>query len=269
MNPAHEVLTPAEDLPMTTDQRPVHERIAADVREDILSGAIPSGVVLRPADLSRRFGAAAASVCQALRLLEGEFLIAPRAEGDVVVRGHRRQTMRPVQGMTAAGPGEPFPWIAEARRRGVDACNTLLEVAVLREPPARIANALALSAGQPVVLRHLMLSFDEEPAALIKAYFPYDIAAGTPITGPGLIRGGIPTLLARRGHPALRCVDSISAQVPTQEQYTLLRLPEAVPLLRTFRVVYGTGDRPVFVNDTVEAAHLYELQYEFSPAASL
>ncbi|MFJ9619761.1 UTRA domain-containing protein [Streptomyces noursei] len=176
--------------------------------------------------------------------------------------------MRPAQGMSLAGPGHPFPWIVELRRRGIDARFALLEIAVLPEPPARIAEALQLTSGQSVALRHLSLAFDGEPAALIKVFFPHDIVAGTPITGRRLIRGGIPSLLTRLGHATLRCVDTVTAQVPTPEQNTLLRLPAAVPLLRTFRVGHNSGDRPVIVTDAVEAAHLFELQYEFSPTPS-
>ncbi|MBT2511105.1 GntR family transcriptional regulator [Streptomyces sp. ISL-98] len=245
----------------------MHERITADLREEILSGAVPPGTVLRHADLTQRLGADDTTVHRALRTLQDEHLTEPHADGEVVVMGHRRQTMRPAQGMSLTGPSEPFPWIVELRRRGIDARFTLLEVEILPELPARIVKALHMTAGQPAVLRHLLLTFDGEPAALIKVYFPYDIVAGTLITGHRLIRGGIPSLLTHLGYPALRCMDSLTAQVPTQEQNTILRLPETVPLLRTFRVAYSIGGRPVTVTDAVEAAHLFELQYEFSPAS--
>ncbi|MGV4987902.1 hypothetical protein ACVB8X_25185 [Streptomyces sp. NRAIS4] len=98
-------------------------------------------------------------------------------------------------------------------------------------------------------------------------YFPHDIAAGTEITGRRLIRSGIPSLLTRLGHATLRCVDTITALVPTQEQNAVMRLPAAVPLLRTFRVGHSTDDRPVIVTNAAEAAHLFELQYEFSPGS--
>ncbi|TJZ54365.1 UTRA domain-containing protein [Streptomyces piniterrae] len=225
MTTADEAVDLAAGPPVTPDQRPMHERSTADLREEILSGAAPPGM------------------------------------------GHRRQTMRPAQGMWLVGPGETFPWIVEVRRRGIDARFALLEVEALSEPPARIVKALQLTVGQRAVLRHLLLTFDGEPAALIKVYFPHDILAGTPITDRRLIRGGIPSLLTHLGYPVLRCVDLVTAQAPTQEQNAVLRLPEAVPLLRTFRVGYSTEDRPVIVTDAMEAAHLFELQYEFSSAS--
>lgn len=194
---------------------------------------------------------------------ERERGIEPHVSADSVLEG-LRQTMQPAQGMSLAIPGKPFPWIVELRRRGIDARFTLLEVADLPDPPATIGEALHLTSGQAVVLRHLLLTFNGEPAALIKVYFPHDIVVGTPITGHRLIRGGIPSLLSRLGYTTVRCVDKITAQVPTQEQNTYLQLPAVTPLLRTFRVGYSTGDRPVVVTDAVEAAHLFELQYEYS-----
>ncbi|MBP2056641.1 GntR family transcriptional regulator [Streptomyces griseochromogenes] len=266
MTTAHEAMDLAAGPPETPDQRPMHERITADLREEILSGTTPPGTVLRHADLTQRLGADDTTVHRALRNLQDEHLTAPHADGEMVV-GHHRQTMRPAQGMSPVGPSEPFPWLVEVRRRGIDARFTLLEVEVLPEPPARIVEALQLADGQRAVLGHLLLTFDGKPAALIKVYFAYDIVDGTLITGRRLIRGGIPSLLSHLGYPALRCVDLVTAQTPTQEQNTILRLPETVPLLRTFRVAYSTGDRPVIVTDAVEAAHLFELQYEFSPAS--
>ncbi|EXU63876.1 GntR family transcriptional regulator [Streptomyces sp. PRh5] len=57
-----------------------------------------------------------------------------------------------------------------------------------------------------------------------------------------------------------------AARVPTQEQYTVLGLPGSLPALRTLRVVYSDGERPIEATVMAKAGHLYELQYEFSPS---
>ncbi len=59
-------------------------------------------------------------------------------------------------------------------------------------------------------------------------------------------------------------MDRFSARVPTQEQFTALRLPGDLPVLRTVRVVRSDGDLPIEVTVMVKAGHLYELQYEFT-----
>ncbi|MFI1253031.1 GntR family transcriptional regulator [Streptomyces netropsis] len=253
----------------TTDRRPLHERVAADLRDEILSGAVLPGTVLPTAELQQRFAVSSATVEQALDVLREEGLVtrcADTAEAapDSVVLEHRQRTMRPSRSLAPADPGQPFRWVTEARKRGVRANCALLEVKQVARPPAHVARALGLDAAGPVLLRSQILNFDDEPAGLVKAYFPLDIVRGTAMTEHRKVRGGTSTLLARLGYPPLRCVDSVSARIPTQEQHALLKLPPNVPVLRTFRVVYSDNDRPVEVHDTVESGHLYELQYEFS-----
>lgn len=51
-------------------------------------------------------------------------------------------------------------------------------------------------------------------------------------------------LLAELGYPPRLSVDRVSARVPTQEQFTALRLPGDLPVLRTLRVVRSDGDLP-------------------------
>ncbi|MGW1378476.1 GntR family transcriptional regulator [Streptomyces sp. NPDC002446] len=252
----------------TTDPRPLHERVAADLRDEILSGAVRPGAVLPAAELRRRYAISSATVDQVLQLLRAERLVAPRADSaaasHAVVLAHRQRTMRPSRSVAPSDPGQPYRWITEARKRGVRAHSTLLEVKVLPEAPPHVARALELDAGSPVLLRSQVLTFDDEPAGLVKAYFPAEIVRGTAMMDHRKIRGGISTLMAQLGYPPRRCVDSVSARIPTQEQHALLRLPNNVPVLRTFRVVYSDHDRPVEVHDTVESGHLYELQYEFT-----
>ncbi|MFD7235659.1 GntR family transcriptional regulator [Streptomyces syringium] len=246
-----------------TDRRPQHERVAADLRDEILSGAVPPGADLRTTELQQRFAASSTTVEQALDILREERLIT-RSAG--VVLEHRQRTMRPARSLAPADPGQPFRWVIEARKRGVRANCVLLEVKHVPEAPTHVTQALGLSAGTPVLLRSQVLTFDDEPAGLVKAYFPLEIVRGTAMTEHRKIRGGTSTLLAQLGYPPLRCVDSVSARIPTQEQQALLKLPHNVPVLRTFRVVYSDHDRPVEAHDTVESGHLYELQYEFSQA---
>lgn len=249
----------------TTDRRPLHERVAADLRHEIFSGVVLPGTVLSAAELRRRYATSSETLDQALELLREERLVTRRAEApDSVVLKHRQRTMRPSQSVAASDPGQPYRWITEARRTGVRANITLLEVKVVPTAPAHVARALKLATGSPVLLRSQLLTFDDEPAELVNAYLPLEIVRGTAMMEHRKIRGGISTLMAKLGYPPRRCVDSVSARIPTQEQHALLRLPGNVPVLHTLRVVYSDHDRPVEVHDTVEAGHLNEVQYEVS-----
>ncbi|GHJ39892.1 GntR family transcriptional regulator [Streptomyces sp. TS71-3] len=254
------------------DRRSLHARIAADLRDEIMSGDLPPGAkVPSTAQLKARFDASNATVQKALQLLKDERLVVGRAGAAVTVREHRQRTVHPASSLTPSPPGEPYGWLGrlgETDERGRQAQSTLLGVA--REtPPADVASALGLTrdgaAPERALLRFQLLSFADEPVELVWSYYPLDIAEGTALAVKRKIKGGTPTLLTTLGHPPRRSVDRVSARVPTQEQYRLLRLPGDLPVLRTLRTVHSDGNRPVEATVMVKAGHLYELEYDFVP----
>ncbi|MGX1562509.1 GntR family transcriptional regulator [Streptomyces sp. NPDC055506] len=251
--------------PEAHDRRSLHERIAADLRDDIMTGELPPGANLpSTAQLRTRFDASNATVQKALQLLKDERLVVGRAGAAVTVREHRQRTIRPATSLAPAAPGEPFPWLTEAAKHGTDARISLLDVTETN-PPADIRSALGLSDDDTAVLRSQLVLIDDEPAELLKSYYPLAVARDTPLTARQRIKGGTPTLLRRLGHTPHQCVDRVSARVPTQEQFEALRLPGSLPVLCTLRVVFAADGRPIEVTSMVKAGHLYEVQYEFTP----
>lgn len=245
------------------DPRSLHERIAADLRDEIMSGSLAPGARLpSTARLKERFGASNATVQKALGLLKDEQLVVGRAGAAVTVRDHRQRTLHPAAYMAPAGAGQPYRWLTEAPGPGERAHSRLLEVGEV-VPPADVAASLGLAEGDTAVLRRQVLSIEDEPVELVASYYPVELARGTAITEFRKLKGGTPTLLAELGHPPVRSVDRVSARVPTQEQYTALQLPGNLPVLHTLRVVYSEGDRPIEVSVMTKAGHLYELRYEF------
>ncbi|MEU2790215.1 GntR family transcriptional regulator [Streptomyces sp. NPDC007100] len=249
------------------DRRSLHERVAADLRDEIMCGDLtPGAKVPSTARLKERFDASNATVQKALQLLKDERLVVGRAGAAVTVRDRRQRTMRPAAYMAPAEEGRPYRWLTEAAGFGGRAHSRLLEVGEV-VPPADVAEAMGLADGGGAVLRRQVLCIDDEPVELVASYYPVEIARGTAMTEFRKIRGGTPALLAELGHRPVRSVDRVSARVPTREQYEVLRLPGDLPVLRTLRVVYGVwGDevRPIEVTVMAKAGHLYELQYEFS-----
>ncbi|WP_407552140.1 GntR family transcriptional regulator [Streptomyces sp. Pv4-95] len=247
------------------DRRSLHERIAADLRDEIMSGDLPPEAKLpSTTQLKTRFDASNATVQKALQLLKDERLVVGRAGAAVTVRAHRQQTVRPARFTAPAGPGEPYRWLTEAEKTGAQARSKLLEVSEA-VPPADVAGALNLASGGTALLRCQLLLIDNDPVELVKCYYPPDLARGTAIAERRKIKGGTPTLLAELGHPPGLSIDRVSARVPTQEQYEALRLPSNLPVLRTLRVVHSRHERPIEATVMVKAGHLYELQYEFTP----
>ena len=245
------------------DRRALHERIAADLRDEIMSGDLASGEALPSTQRLRdRFDASNATVQKALQLLKDERLVVGRAGAAVTVREHRQDTIRPADTGQPAPPGEQYRWLTVAKNRGKRGSIQLLGVTEVR-PPAEVAAALDLGERGTAFLRHQILSFDDEPVELVKSYYPAELARATALAEPRKIRGGSPALLAEMGYPPIQTVDRVSARVPTQEQYEALRLPSDLPILRTFRVVYSVAEQPIEATIMAKAGHLFELQYEF------
>ncbi|MEU3712803.1 GntR family transcriptional regulator [Streptomyces catenulae] len=248
------------------DRRALHERIAADLRDDIMSGNLAPGAKLpSTTQLKARFDASNATIQKALGLLKGERLVVGRAGAAVTVREHRQRTVRPAASLNPAGPGEPYRWLTEAHRGETPARSELLEVAEA-VPPGDVAEALGLPDGGTALLRRQILLIDGEPAELVLCFYPPDLAKGTALAGRRRIMGGSPTLLAELGHPPALSVDRVSARIPTQEQYEALKLPGHLPVLRTLRTVHSADGRPVEATVMIKAGHLYELRYEFTPS---
>lgn len=134
----------------------------------------------------------------------------------------------------------------------------LLEVGEAR-PPADVA---AIIGGETTaILRTRLMLHDGEPLELSWSYYPAEIAAGTELAGRAKIRGGAPRALADLGYPQRWFIDRLSSRLPTTEELEALGLPDDVPVIRQFRVVYSDGDRPVEVSVLVKGAHRYELEY--------
>ncbi|NYE41253.1 GntR family transcriptional regulator [Streptomyces fulvorobeus] len=245
------------------DRRSLHERIAADLRDEIMSGDLAPGASLpSTVHLKERFSASNATVQKAVQLLKDERLVRGRAGAAVTVRDHRQRTVRPASLMAPAGPGEPYRWLTQEAMNGSRAHSVLLEVAE-SEPPADVADALRLEKHGIALLRRQLLMVDDEPVELVASYYPIEIVRDTAMTKRRKVPGGTPTLLTELGYPPRLSVDRVSARVPTQDQYQALRLPGGLPVLRTLRVVYSDEERPIEVTVMVKAGHLYELQYEF------
>ncbi|WP_260638927.1 GntR family transcriptional regulator [Streptomyces angustmyceticus] len=233
-----------------SDGRSLHARIAADLRDEIMNGDLAPGAKLPSTErLKERFAASNATVQKALGLLKEERLVVGRAGSAVTVREHRQRTMRPASYMAPADAGDRYRWLTEAEKLGTRARSRLLRVAET-VPPADVSAVLGLPEGGTALLRHQLLLIDDEPVELVSSYYPLEIARGT--------------LLAELGYPPRLSVDRVSARVPTQEQFTALRLPGDLPVLRTLRVVRSDDERPIEATVMVKAGHLYELQYEFT-----
>lgn len=239
------------------------DQIAAWLRDGILSGDYPPGSKLPSSrDLTKKFGAAAQTIRNAVITLEKEKLAFSRQGSGVIVRPHPQRTMEPAKYKHPPTEGGKYQWISQAEKKGSSGRSELLAVEET-VPPADVRKTLGLEEEEKALLRRQVLFLDDAPCELVDVYIPRDLAAGTPLTEHRRVRGGVGRVLAEAGLPPIRCVDKVSARWPTPEQAQALRLPTKLPVLRTFRVTYSVDERPIQVEIMAKAGHLYELQYEF------
>lgn len=240
-----------------------HELLANYLRDGILSGEYPPGSKLPSTRaLVELYGVAPQTIKNANDMLAEEGLVRSHRGSGIFARPHRQRTMVPSAYKAPAAPGEAYPWIGEAEKQGLRAVSTLLDVGEVG-PPADVKEIMNLGEGGVAVLRCQILSLDGEPAELVKSYYPIELARGTKLAERKRIKGGSPRLLADMGFPPMRCVDKVSARLPTPEQVKALKSPTKLPILRTLRVTYSTDNRVIEVTIMAKAGHLYELQYDF------
>lgn len=229
------------------DPRPRHQQIAAELRAQILSGELPAGSKFPTIQqLMVRFGGVANQTIQnALKALRAEgFIVSGRGVG-VHVRD-RQPHVVDVANYFAPSPGGysyDDPEVSEVR------------------PPAEVREALGLPEDGVAVLRHRMTRYAGEPVELCWSYYPVEIARGTKLARAVKIKDGAPRVLAELGYPQREMVDEVFVRMPTTEELETLELPNDVPVVCQFRVIYSDDQRPVEVSTLVRGGHLYKLRY--------
>jgi GntR family transcriptional regulator len=226
-----------------------------------MSGDLAPGAQLPSTQqLMAQYGVTSQTVQRTLGVLKEERFLIGRAGVGVYVRDEAPLTITPAAYMPSPGQDESYPWMTEAAKRAQRGTIKLLKVAEV-DPPAAVAQVFDLGENEQVSLRHQLLMLDGEPTELASIYHPLSIARGTPLTERRKIQGGSPRLLSDLGFPPRVWTDQLSARLPTTEELETLDLPDDVPILRTFRVVYTDQARSIEVQILIKGGHLYELAY--------
>jgi GntR family transcriptional regulator len=228
------------------DGRSRHEQIAAHLRALIMSGDLATGTQLPSTQqLVERYDAAGTTIQRALGVLKDEGFLTSRVGKGVYVRDRVPFVVRVGSYFTPSARGYSY---------------RLLDVAEVH-PPADVARVLDLGADGTAILRHRLMLYTGEPVSVFWSYYPVEIARNSPLAGRAKIAGGAPHVLAEIGYPQLHFEDRVSARPPTTEELEALEIPDNVPVIRQFRVVYSEGERPVEVSVQIKGAHRYELLY--------
>lgn len=134
----------------------------------------------------------------------------------------------------------------------------------IEQADAQVAEALQVEEGAQVVVRRRVRSVDGEPHQLADSYFPRWLADEHPVfIQPGDLsaKGG---LLASVGLPQDRCLDEITARMPTPDEARTLGIARGVPLMVHSRTGYAKDGRPLRHMITRMAADRVHVRYELS-----
>lgn len=242
-------------------RRHQQRHLVAGLRALIVDGDLAPGERLpSSAELGRRYGVNAVSIGRAMSILQAEGLV-DRQKGRGVFATDRGPMVVRASHYPKPATGEPYGWITEAGRRGRRGRSELLDVGEV-PAPRPVAAVFGIGRGDLVVARHQVLHLDDEPAELVWSYYPADVARGTALAEPRLIKGGSPRVLTDLGLPPRNAKDKVGVRMATKDEYELLRLPADIPVLRQFRVVFTDAGRPIEVTIMVKAGQQYEVEYD-------
>jgi GntR family transcriptional regulator len=238
------------------DPRAVYQRIADDLRTQILSGDLPPGSPLpSEAELVRQYGSSRGPVRQAINLLRSEGLIDSHQGRGVFVR--RRPPLRRLS----------IDGMADGTR---DAQNSAAEIGGQLEvrryapiaAPSDVAARLELPEGTRVLARSFRVIVEGRPVQLSDSYFPYDLVKGTPAEDPDNEPwpGGTLTQLRSLGVEIREITEDVATRTPTPDETQELGLRPGTPVFEVTRTIHAT-DRPVVTSRLVIAGDRYVLSY--------
>jgi GntR family transcriptional regulator len=206
---------------------PRHAAIAAEIRGQIESGALPPGAALpSESELLERFSVSRGTVRQALASLRSEGLVSGgRGRRPVVSRSPLTQSFDQLISFSA--------W-AESLGRTPSA--RTLELARRPAVPTE-ADAMGLEPGTAIFQYKRVRLLDGEPAMIEVSTFIEEI--GVLLIGCDLDGGSVYAQLAELGVVFSEANQAIAAIAADAEQAALLEIPRRSPLLEVTRTVFN------------------------------
>lgn len=247
------------------DPRPLYQQLAAILRDQIESGALPPGSrIPTEAELAERHDASRNTVRLALDRLRGDGLVVSRQGKGSFVRakesimyyaslsGSRQLRLEANRQIDTFGQ--------QITKQG----KTPRQVSTTEVIPAEgeIARHLALEAGDEVGVRRRVQYADDQPIQLGDSYYPHSIVEGSKIMDSTDIKEGTDQVLEDLGYVPSYYADEITWRMPNSEEATKLHLEPGTPIGRLLRTSYDRENRPIEVYEVIMPGNLHTLVYE-------
>jgi len=259
------------------ERRDVYERLADDLRADIVSGKYRPGDRLPSTlELMERTGVANLTVRGAYRVLVEEGLVESVPKRGFYVRRHNVMTWHMNQARPSPKSGQALldGWEVDARAAGVEPVQDIsvaIEDASVLVAGQPAADRLGLEAGSRVLVRHSLRflrppgesGLPAEAVSLADEYYDYDLVRDTPLASPGPASAF--EVLAAMGERLRGHHDELRPRVATSEERRLLALPQVSVVLELARTAHGDRGKPVVVLHQVRrgdgATYTYDVGY--------
>jgi DNA-binding GntR family transcriptional regulator len=242
-----------------TEPAHMYERIAAALREQILSGTLGWGDRLPTQEaLSDTYGVSRIVARRALDILETEGLIDRVQGGGAFVRRYQPLIRRSALHYKS-DPGAPFAEEALASER----IPRYSHKTYPDRAGADIAKRLGISVGDEVMRTDYVSYANDEPMMIVQSYEPTAITRGTVIERPEegpLMAAGVVDRFTAIGLRPTAVVERLRSRMPRPSEVEQLQLRPGIPVIIIVRTTYS-DETPIETADLLLDSHRYELEY--------
>lgn len=246
------------------DARTVGNRIAADLRRRITTGALlPGDALPSERELGEQYEASRGTIRRALGLLVNEGLVTSRTGLGHFVRVEdqvRFSNGRAECGISAEDMWSS--WVTKLGRNGSAIVAVAFDV-----PPLHVVQAFDIPTDGKAVVRSRIQLVDGDPWMRSNSYFPLAIAVGTPLAQVGDATFDQLALLRELGHEPVRYVDEIRGRMPSPDETKELGLDAGVPIVETTRMGQDRGGVTICATVNVFPANRFIVVYDLEVEA--
>ncbi|GAA1810725.1 GntR family transcriptional regulator [Luedemannella flava] len=228
---------------------PKYLRVLNALRERIEGGALAPGAALpSESQLGTEFAVSRPTVLKALGILRQDGWIESRQGIGHFVRG------RAPMGRTS-----PY-YLRDALNLDETVQAEMLHVGPVLAAP-RVAAALGIPDGTPVYERRRRTVADAGPVDLVSVFIPVEIAAGTEITKPEPVAGGLLDYIqSRKGLRGDYASERLTARRATTDEAALLQLSDSDAVLSVLIGVYQSSGVPIMASMLVMPGSRHEIE---------
>ena len=236
-------------------QGPMYLKIAADIREQIDTGALGRGAQLpTEADLSETYCASRNTISAAIKCLTSQGLVETRPGQGRFVTMRIDPLVTMLSGDAhALGGAEGAMYLSDVgmTHRRTSFSYPKVEVQV---PPTEISRRLRIAPRAPVVSRHQARYVDEIPWSLQTSFYPMDFinkGATRLLLAEDIVEGAVTYLAEALGIMQAGYRDWITARSPDPNEQAFFGLAHDATVFEIFRTAFDQTGTPLRVTVTV------------------